>query len=55
MADPDNTGQFGERDDTPEQASEGGKASTGSFGDTNGANPSTAGKAGAAAEPTEAK
>jgi len=36
-------------------ASEGGKASSGSFGSANSADPSAAGKKGAAAQPTEAK
>ena len=55
MADSNNTGQFGNRDDTKEQASKGGQASTGSFGDKNGADPGKAGKEGAKAQPTEAK
>jgi hypothetical protein len=55
MADSDNPGQFGKREDTEEQAHRGGEASTGSFGDKNGANPSEAGRAGADAQPTEAK
>lgn len=48
MADSDNPGQFGNRADTEKQASEGGKASTGSFGEPNSADPSQAGKKGAA-------
>jgi uncharacterized protein len=55
MADSNNPGQFGNRPDTTQQASAGGKASSGSFGDTNGANPHDAGKMGAKAQPTEAK
>ncbi|MBF6327371.1 hypothetical protein [Nocardia transvalensis] len=55
MADPKNPGQFGNRADTAEQAHKGGQASTGSFGDKNSADPSKAGKKGAAAQPTEAK
>lgn len=46
MADPDNEGQFGNRDDTEEQAHKGGEASTGSFGEENGADPSEAGSEG---------
>jgi general stress protein YciG len=43
MVDSENTGQFGEqRDDTKEQASKGGQASSGSFGAENGADPSEA-------------
>lgn len=55
MADSNNSGQFGNRNDTQEQAHKGGQASSGSFGDTNSANPSEAGRQGAAAQPTEAK
>jgi hypothetical protein len=55
MADTNNKGQFGNRKDTTEQASKGGKASTGSFGEKNSADPSKAGKMGAEAQPTEAK
>lgn len=55
MADQINKGQFGQREDTIEQASKGGRKSTGSFGSKNGANPSQAGKAGAQAQSTEAK
>ncbi|MCM6777966.1 hypothetical protein NDR87_31280 [Nocardia sp. CDC159] len=55
MADKNNPGQFGNRSDTEEQARKGGQASTGSFGDKNSADPSEAGKKGAAAQPTEAK
>jgi hypothetical protein len=55
MADQNNPGQFGNRQDTQEQASKGGQASTGSFGDKNGADPSAAGKKGAQAQPREAK
>lgn len=50
-----NSGQFGERPDTEEQASKGGQASSGKFGAENGADPSQAGSAGAAAQPREAK
>jgi hypothetical protein len=46
MADPDNQGQFGNREDTEEQAQQGGQASSGSFGEENGANPSDAGAQG---------
>jgi len=55
MADPKNPGQFGNRKDTVEQASKGGKASSGSFGAKHGADPSKAGKMGAEAQPIEAK
>lgn len=55
MADQNNPGQFGNRPDTSEQASKGGKASTGSFGSENSADPSQAGKKGAKAQPREAK
>jgi hypothetical protein len=50
-----NPGQFGNRDDTEEQARTGGESSSGQFGAENGADPSEAGSAGAAAEPREAK
>lgn len=55
MADSNNPGQFGNRSDTKQAASAGGKASSGSFGDANSADPSEAGKKGAQAQPTEAK
>ncbi|MFC8302819.1 stress protein [Specibacter sp. NPDC057265] len=55
MADENNSGQFGNRSDTEEQASKGGQASTGSFGGVNGADPGAAGREGAAAQPREAK
>ncbi|MBF6298946.1 hypothetical protein IU459_15540 [Nocardia amamiensis] len=55
MPDPKNPGQFGNRSDTEEQARRGGKASTGSFGESNSADPSAAGRKGAEAQPTEAK
>lgn len=55
MADSSNSGQFGNRSDTEEQARRGGEASTGSFGDRNAADPSEAGRSGAQAQPTEAK
>lgn len=55
MADSNNSGQFGNREDTEEQARKGGKASTGSFGDKNGADPHDAGRRGAKAQPVEAK
>lgn len=44
MADKNNSGQFGNRDDTEEQAHKGGEASTGSFGEKNSADPSAAGR-----------
>jgi general stress protein YciG len=46
MADSNNPGQFGNREDTEEQAKKGGEASTGSFGEENGADPHEAGKKG---------
>ncbi|WP_330231686.1 hypothetical protein OHA40_03810 [Nocardia sp. NBC_00508] len=55
MPDPNNPGQFGNRSDTEEQARRGGEASTGSFGESNSADPSAAGRKGAEAQPTEAK
>jgi uncharacterized protein len=55
MPDPNNPGQFGNRSDTEEQARRGGKASTGSFGAENAADPHEAGRKGAAEQPTEAK
>ncbi|MEC3919001.1 hypothetical protein [Nocardia sp. CDC160] len=55
MPDPKNPGQFGNRPDTQEQASKGGKASSGSFGSEHGADPREAGRKGAQAQPTEAK
>jgi hypothetical protein len=55
MADSQNPGQFGNREDTEEQARKGGKASSGSFGSSRGADPSAAGKKGAANQPMEAK
>lgn len=55
MADQNNPGQFGNRSDTEKQAQKGGRASTGSFGDKNAADPSKAGQRGAEAQPTDAK
>lgn len=55
MPDPKNPGQFGNRPDTEEQARKGGKASSGSFGKPNSADPHEAGRKGAKAQPTEAK
>lgn len=55
MADSNNPGQFGNRTDTTKQAMKGGKASTGSFGDKNSADPSKMGKKGAEAQPRDAK
>lgn len=43
MADADNSGQFGNRDDTEEQASKGGQASSGSFGSEKATDPREAG------------
>jgi hypothetical protein len=55
MADQNNPGQFGNRDDTEQQASKGGQASSGSFGSENSADASAAGRKGAEAQPNEAK
>ncbi len=55
MPDPKNRGQFGNRTDTSAQAAKGGRASTGSFGSSNAADPSAAGRKGAAAQPRSAK
>lgn len=54
MADSKNPGQFGNREDTEEQASKGGQASSGSF-DNDPERASRAGKKGAKNQPTEAK
>ncbi|WP_433685716.1 hypothetical protein [Nocardia sp. CA-119907] len=55
MPDPNNPGQFGYRSDTEQQASRGGQASSGSFGESNAADPHEAGRKGAEAQPLEAK
>ena len=55
MADQSNPGQFGNREDTEEQALKGGQSSSGQFGAENGADPGEAGSKGAEAQPTEAK
>jgi len=55
MADSNNPGQFGNREDTEEQARKGGEASPGKFGGPEGADPKEAGSKGAAAQPREAK
>lgn len=55
MADQNNPGQFGNRNDTEQQAHKGGEASTGSFGEKNSADPHEAGREGAEAQPTEDK
>ncbi|HEU5121678.1 MAG TPA: hypothetical protein VFT59_02440 [Candidatus Saccharimonadales bacterium] len=55
MADSNNQGQFGNREDTRKQASKGGQASPGKFGSEKGADPHKAGSAGAAAQPRAAK
>jgi general stress protein YciG len=54
MADANNPGQFGNRQDTTEQASKGGQASGGNF-QNDPQRASAAGKKGAKAQPTEAK
>ncbi|MBE1514424.1 stress protein [Nesterenkonia halotolerans] len=46
MADQNNPGQFGNRNDTEDQASKGGQQSTGSFGEKNAADPSQVGQQG---------
>ena len=46
MADSTNPGQFGNREDTEEQAQQGGQASSGSFGEENGADPEETGAEG---------
>ena len=46
MADENNSGQFGNREDTEEQAQKGGEASSGSFGEEKSADPSEAGQKG---------
>ncbi|MFD6883824.1 hypothetical protein [Rhodococcus sp. (in: high G+C Gram-positive bacteria)] len=48
MPDSNNPGQFGNREDTEEQARRGGEAGTGRFGDKNSADPSEAGQQGRA-------
>lgn len=55
MADPNNSGQFGNRNDTEEQAHKGGEASPGKFGSEKGADPHKEGRKGAKAQPLEAK
>lgn len=55
MADDNNPGQFGNRPDTQEAASNGGKNSPGQFGGPKGADPHKAGKKGAENQPHEAK
>ncbi|MUN54198.1 stress protein [Kocuria koreensis] len=44
MADKNNPGQFGNRNDTEEQAHKGGEQSSGSFGEKNAADPHQAGQ-----------
>ncbi|WP_129314273.1 hypothetical protein [Rothia koreensis] len=55
MADKNNPGQFGNRNDTEEQAHKGGEQSSGSFGEKNAADPHEAGQEGAQAQSTEDK
>ena len=55
MADSNNSGQFGNRSDTREQAAKGGRSSSGRFGQENGADPREAGRKGAREQPREAK
>ncbi|GAA1139632.1 hypothetical protein [Nesterenkonia lutea] len=55
MADQNNAGQFGNRNDTEQQASKGGQESTGSFDEKNSADPSKEGQKGAQAQSTEDK
>lgn len=54
MADSNNPGQFGNRQDTQQQASKGGSMSSGNF-KNDPQRASEAGKKGAEAQPTEAK
>ena len=51
MADNKNTGQFGNRSDTEEQARKGGEQSPGQFGASEGADPSKAGEKGGEESP----
>src|SRR5690625_3920544 len=51
MADNQNPGQFGNRNDTEEQARKGGQQSPGQFGASEGANPSKAGQEGGQESP----
>jgi hypothetical protein len=55
MPDPNNPGQFGNRDDTKEQARNGAEESSSQFGEENGADPQEAGSKGADAQPRKAK
>lgn len=55
MADNKNTGQFGNRSDTEEQARKGGEQSPGQFGASEGTDPSKAGEKGAEAQSKEDK
>ena len=55
MADNKNPGQFGNRNDTEEQARKGGEQSPGQFGTKEGADPETAGEKGAQAQSKEDK
>ena len=55
MAEQNNSGQFGDRSDTEEQASRGGHESPGKFGSEKGADPKEEGAKGAEAQPHEAK
>lgn len=55
MADNQNPGQFGNRNDTEEQARKGGQQSPGQFGASEGADPAAAGRKGADAQSKEDK
>lgn len=55
MADNKNPGQFGNRNDTEEQARKGGEQSPGQFGAEEGADPEKAGEKGAQAQSKEDK
>ena len=55
MADSNNSGQFGKRSDTEEQAHKGGMASPTKFGSPQGADPHKEGQKGAEAQSTRDK
>lgn len=55
MADNQNQGQFGNRNDTEKQARKGGEQSPGQFGASEGADPAKAGSKGADAQSKEDK
>lgn len=55
MANNQNSGEFGNRNDTEEQARKGGQESPGKFGASEGADPASAGRKGAEAQNKEDK